>query len=145
MEVVRAVAHSPSGSAVMATRGPAMAARSYEPGDMHNFLNLFDLLREAGITDGAPLLETAEPLYRRAAVAGLAQHDIAAVIEVLAEIPPPPKSPETKPAKKTRPAPHATPKAQEEAEARRRREAEALRENLKKRRGQAEARGRKRS
>ena len=117
-----------------------MATRTYKPGDLHNFIDLFDLLREAGISGGAPLLETAEPLYRRAAAAGLAQHDIAAVIEILANRPEPAAPPA---ARKRAPKPAA--KAQEDAETRRRHEADALRENLKKRRSQAAARSGKRS
>ena len=127
-EIVRAAGRSKAASAVLAERGPAMAARHYGVGDLERLAGLFDLLGGSGAAEGAPLLAATAPLFRAAVSAGFGGSDIAAVREALA--PPLP----------TPPAPGRSAKGKAQEAARHEREAAALRRNLGRRRAQARAR-----
>lgn len=88
---VRTIAQSAGGSAMLAVRGPMMAARSYGPGSIADYTRVFEPLRralnEGGIKGGA-LLDLTESLYLNACAEGFAGHDIAAIHESLLKVSP---------------------------------------------------------
>lgn len=85
--VMKVINPSIAGSAMLAARGPLMAARRYEPplGSMYQVQEFIPLIKALALESGCPtpLLDLASAYYDQAAEEGRGHQDIAAMFAVL--------------------------------------------------------------
>jgi 3-hydroxyisobutyrate dehydrogenase-like beta-hydroxyacid dehydrogenase len=89
--MIKAIASGSGGSTQFAIRAPWMAERRFHPvqGTVPALLHYFDMIGELAQSVGAatPMLDRAAELYRRFIGMGLSDHDVAAMVDVIASLP----------------------------------------------------------
>ena len=89
--MIKAIASGSGGSTQFAIRAPWMAQRRFQPvqGTVPALLHYFDMIGELAQSVGAatPMLDRAGELYRRFVDMGLADQDVAAMVDVISSLP----------------------------------------------------------
>ena len=89
--MIKAIASGSGGSTQFAIRAPWMAQRRFQPvqGPVPALLHYFDMIGELAQSVGAatPMLDRAGELYRRFIDMGLADQDVAAMVDVISSLP----------------------------------------------------------
>src|SRR5262249_565143 len=89
--MIKAIATGSGGSTQFGIRAPWMAQRRFLPaqGTVLTLAHYFDMIDDLADSLGVatPLLDRATELYRRAMDMGLGEHDVAAMVDVIAAIP----------------------------------------------------------
>jgi 3-hydroxyisobutyrate dehydrogenase len=90
--MIKAIANGSGGSTQFAIRAPWMAERRFQPvqGSAGTLAHYFDMIADFADSVGVatPLLDCVVPLYRRCMDMGLGDKDVAAMVEVIAALPP---------------------------------------------------------
>ena len=87
--MIKAITNGSGGSVLFPIRAPRMVQKNYLPAQgtfemlSHYFEYIDDLAERAGAP--TPLFDLAAQLYRRGIERGLAEHDVAAIIEVIGD------------------------------------------------------------
>jgi 3-hydroxyisobutyrate dehydrogenase len=89
--MIKAIATGSGGSTQFGIRAPWMAQRRFFPaqGTAPALLHYFDMIGDLADSVGVatPMLDTAGHLYRRFVDMGLAEHDVAALVDVISSLP----------------------------------------------------------
>jgi 3-hydroxyisobutyrate dehydrogenase len=89
--MIKAITNGSGGSVLFPIRAPRMVQKNYLPaqGTFEMLSHYFEYIDDLADRSGAPtpLFDVAADLYRRGLQSGLAEHDVAAIIEVLDEKP----------------------------------------------------------
>ncbi len=89
--MIKAIATGSGGSTQFVIRAPWMAQRRFFPaqGTAPALLHYFDMIGDLADSVGVatPMLDTAGHLYRRFVDMGLAEHDVAALVDVISSLP----------------------------------------------------------
>jgi 3-hydroxyisobutyrate dehydrogenase len=89
--MIKAIANGSGGSTQFAIRAPWMAERRFQPvqGSVHGLAHYFPMIAEFAGSVGAatPLLDCVVPLYERFKKMGLAENDVAAMVDVIGALP----------------------------------------------------------
>ena len=90
--MIKAITNGSGGSVLFPIRAPRMVQRNFLPPQgtfemlSHYFSYINDLAERAGAS--TPLFDLAADLYKRGLKRGLAEHDVAAIIEVIEDLSP---------------------------------------------------------
>jgi 3-hydroxyisobutyrate dehydrogenase len=89
--MIKAIANGSGGSTQFAIRAPWMAERRFQPvqGSVEGLAHYFPMIAEFAGSVGVatPLLDCVVPLYERFMKMGLAENDVAAMVDVLSALP----------------------------------------------------------
>jgi 3-hydroxyisobutyrate dehydrogenase len=89
--MIRAISTGSGGSVLFPIRAPRMVKKDYLPaqGTFEGLSHYFDYIDDLSASAGSatPLFQVAAELFRRGIERGLAEHDVAAIIEVVNQIP----------------------------------------------------------
>jgi 3-hydroxyisobutyrate dehydrogenase-like beta-hydroxyacid dehydrogenase len=89
--MIKAIANGSGGSTQFAIRAPWMAERRFQPvqGSVAGLAHYFPMIAEFASSVGAatPLLDCVVPLYERFMKMGLAENDVAAMVDVISALP----------------------------------------------------------
>ncbi len=89
--MIKAIATGSGGSTQFGIRAPWMAERRFQPvqGSVPGLQHYFDMIADFADSVGVatPLLDCVVPLYRRFMAMGLADRDVAAMVDVIAALP----------------------------------------------------------
>jgi 3-hydroxyisobutyrate dehydrogenase len=87
--MIKAITNGSGGSVLFPIRAPRMVQKNYLPaqGTFEMLSHYFDYIEDLADSAGAPtpLFDVAAELYRKGLERGLAEHDVAAIIEVLGD------------------------------------------------------------
>jgi len=89
--MIKAISTGSGGSVLFPIRAPRMVKKDYFPaqGTFELLSHYFDYIDDLAMSAGSatPLFQVATDLFRRGIARGLAEHDVAAIIEVVNQIP----------------------------------------------------------
>ncbi len=89
--MIKAISTGSGGSVLFPIRAPRMVKQNYLPaqGTFESLSHYFDYIDDlaTGAGSATPLFQVAAELFRRGLANGLAEHDVAAIIEVVNQIP----------------------------------------------------------
>jgi 3-hydroxyisobutyrate dehydrogenase-like beta-hydroxyacid dehydrogenase len=89
--MIKAISTGSGGSVLFPIRAPRMVKKDYLPaqGTFESLSHYFDYIDDLAATadSATPLFQVATDLFRRGIANGLAEHDVAAIIEVVNQIP----------------------------------------------------------